>query len=56
MDGSRVAFVEFAEFAALPVVGETLLDPRPAFAVSADGARVVFANAAAVTVLGESAS
>ncbi len=53
MDGSRVAFVEFAEFAALPVVGETLLDPRPAFAVSADGARIIFANAAAVTVLGE---
>jgi PAS domain S-box-containing protein len=48
MDGSRVSFFGLA---ALPAVGEMLLDPRPALVFSADGARVLFANAAAVMAL-----
>ena len=43
----------YLELAALPAVGSLLLDPRPAFVFSADGRRILFANAAGVTFLGE---
>jgi len=48
MDGSRSSFFGLA---ALPAVGATLLDPRPAFVFASDGSRVLFANAAATSAL-----
>jgi PAS domain S-box-containing protein len=48
MDGSKSSFFRLA---ALPAVGETLVDPRPAFVFAADGARLLFANAAAAAAL-----
>ena len=41
------------DLAALPAVGATLLDPRPAFVFRADGRVLRFANAAAAAFLGE---
>ncbi|HEY5082131.1 MAG TPA: ATP-binding protein [Bauldia sp.] len=50
MDGT---FYPFLDLAALPLVGAMLLEPRAAFVFSADGARLLFANAAALPVFGE---
>ena len=47
MDGKTYAYLELA---ALPQIGVTLLDPRAAFVFSADGGRLLFANAAAVAL------
>jgi len=43
MDGKTYPYLDLA---ALPEVGETLLDPRPAFVFAADGTCLLFANAA----------
>ena len=43
----------YLDLAALPAVGDALLDPRPAFVFSADGARLLWANAAGAAFFGE---
>jgi PAS domain S-box-containing protein len=48
MDGTTTSYLDIA---AVPAVGETLLDPRPAFVFAADGSRVLYANAAGTAVL-----
>jgi PAS domain S-box-containing protein len=50
MDGKTYPYLELA---ALPAVGEALLDPRPAFVFAADGVRILFANAAGAAFFGE---
>ncbi len=49
MDGSRQHYLKLT---ALPAVGETVLDARPAFVISADGTTVLYANAAGAGVFG----
>ncbi|MCR4283684.1 MAG: PAS domain S-box protein [Bauldia sp.] len=50
MDGCTYSYLDLT---GLPVVGAVLLDARPAFVASADVARLLWANAAAVTFFGE---
>jgi PAS domain S-box-containing protein len=44
----------YLELAALPLVGEVMLDPRPAFVFRADGTGLLWTNAAGAAFLGES--
>ncbi|HVY19326.1 MAG TPA: PAS domain-containing sensor histidine kinase [Bauldia sp.] len=52
MDGKTTSYLGMVAVAA---VGETLLDPRPAFVFAADGSHVLYANVAGAALLGASA-
>ncbi|MEJ0012088.1 MAG: ATP-binding protein [Bauldia sp.] len=49
MDGKTTSYLDIT---ALPAVGETLLDPRPAFVFAADGTQLLYANAAGAALIG----
>ena len=49
MNGKTYAYLDYA---GLPVVGDVLLDPRPAWLFSADGAGILWANAAGARLFG----
>ena len=50
MNGKTYAYLDIA---AVPPVGEALLDPRPAFVFRSDGSGLLWANAAGVAFFGE---
>ena len=50
MDGNDIGFLDLA---AIPAVGATLLDTRPAFVFHGDGRSVGFVNTAGAGFLGE---
>jgi PAS domain S-box-containing protein len=52
MDGKTTSYLDIA---AVGAVGETLLDPRPAFVFAADGTHLLYANAAGAALLGAAA-
>jgi len=50
--GMNVRTELYLQLAAIPAVGATLLDPRPAFVLAGDGAGILFVNAAGTGFLG----